>query len=183
PPSELDPALDPAVPVDPLRLTLGFGAYQMSGFEIAKHLMKVGVVPEKAGVQTVTLAVPVDDDGKFSECVATEMIGLLAWRLPDTLRPELPNPLLGIGMEPVINPASAIERSLVDGIFVPLEEAAGGVCLEFIEVYPDSIPIAIPGFPLSRQAVAYLGAVVGAGGSIVSLVPGKASVLLESETL
>ena len=74
-----------------------------------------------------------------------------------------------------MEPSVAMTRSLVDGESVPLSRAAGRICLELVEAYPPGIPIGVPGFRLTAQAVAYLAAVERADGHLVCLKPGQRS--------
>jgi lysine decarboxylase len=175
--SRTDPnaSIDPDAPMDPTRLTIGLAAYSLTGFELSSRLMQVGVVPEKAGVQTLTLFIHIGAGDDVSERVSAAIIDILSDRRRRNFDRALllPNPLLGLESEAVIEPSSAMTRALVDGESVPLDAAAGRICLELIEAYPPGIPIGVPGFRLSQQAISYLLGVANAGGRVVSLEPAK----------
>lgn len=175
--------LDSARPADCTRLTVGLAGYIPTGFDVANGLMAAGIVPEKAGVQTVTVFVPIGAEDDLAARVSRAFIAQLAGRQRSAEQPRaalLPNPLMGLDRDWVIEPAVAVERSLVDGRSIDLGDAAGRTCAELVEAYPPGIPIGVPGFRLTPEAVAYLEAVTEAGGNVVSLKPSKIRILDEN---
>jgi lysine decarboxylase len=145
--------------------------YSLTGFELAARLMEVGVVPEKAGVQTLTLFIHIGAPDELPTRVADVIIEILAGTRRRSFDRSnlLANPLRGLDAEPGMEPSAAMSRALVDGESIPLDEAPGRICLELVEAYPPGIPIGVPGFRLTEQAVAYLTAVARAGGRVVCL--------------
>lgn len=170
--NDLNTIVDQSAPMDPTRLTIGLAAYAITGFELSERLMSKGIIPEKAGVQTLTVFIHIGAKEDLVERVSGALIETLTeagLRRDLDRAPLLPNPLLGLDNEPEIDPSAAMTRALVDGIAVPLAQAAGLICLELVEAYPPGIPIGVPGFRLSEQAVSYLAAVDKAGGRVVTL--------------
>jgi arginine decarboxylase len=161
-------------PLDRTRLTIGLGGYRPTGYAVAHALTRAGIVPEKAGVQTLTLLVPMEASDELPERVGATIVAELEGRTrgAEARHADLPAyPVRGLIGEPEIEPSVAGRRVLVDGAAVPLGDAVGLICLELVEAFPPGIPIGVPGFRLAAEAVACLEAVKTAGGSIVCLDP------------
>jgi len=180
---DLNESIDPSAPMDPTRLTLGLAGYSMTGFELSARLMELGVVPEKAGVQTLTLFIHIGAPDELPTRVGDAIVEVLGGtrRRAFDRSDLLPNPLRGLDTEPVMEPSAAMSRALVDGESIPLDEAPGRICLELVEAYPPGIPIGVPGFRLTEHAISYLTAVAKAGGRVVSLERERVLVLPADE--
>jgi arginine decarboxylase len=158
------------VEYDPLKLTLGFHAYRSSGFEVQRALNERGIVVEKAGLATVTLLVTLQLPDRAEETLTDALLEILAGReRVDEPAPQLPtNPFAALDDAPFVSPRAATDAMFSRADRVHLDEAAGRVACQRVEVYPPGIPILLPGFIVRPDAVRYLLTAIDLGANIAT---------------
>ncbi len=156
-------------PHDPTKLTLLLDGYDVNGYEAADLLERAGVVAEKASPNTLTflttLSTSVRDVHRAVDATA-RILERAGAREQEPVR--LPNPYEVIDALPVVNPARAVRRSLVDGECISTAEAIGRIAAERIEAYPPGTAVVFEGFRITEAAVNWLRTVRDCGGGLVA---------------
>ncbi|KAK7312393.1 hypothetical protein VNO77_36208 [Canavalia gladiata] len=144
------------LPIDPLRLTVGFWRLGLSGYEVDEILYRdYGIVCELVGNKSITYVLNL---GTCRDHVQRLLLGLkhLAATYASFQQPE----------ERVLTGHAPFEDTIMsliprDAFFaskrkVAIKESLGKVSGELICPYPPGIPVLIPGEVITKKAVDYL---------------------------
>lgn len=144
----------PAYAFDRSKLPIYTGDTELSGYELASLLRdQYAIEPEYASPRMVLcMTGPGDTDRSLSQ---------LAKALLETGRhcccrvPQVSHPISSIleQTEMTTHPEKALEA---DSVMLPLEEAVGHICAEYVWAYPPGIPLLIPGERISAPLRALL---------------------------
>ncbi len=156
--------------LDSTKLTVALSGYDVAGFAVAQSLVELGIVIEKAGINTLTFIATFQlEEAAVGETVAALEAILAGRELPgEERKPVLPNPFSAVDDRPVMHPYHARRYAKSIGRAVPLAEAVGSVSAESVEVYPPGVPVVLEGFRVSQAAVDYLLETRAQGGTIVA---------------
>lgn len=159
---------------DSTKVTLSLAELDLSGFDLSKRLIAREIVPEKAGMHSITFL------------CTFQMRDGAADRLANALKAELSkvgarrqplvggNPFEHLSDAPDIPPW--ITTTLSHAKSVPLSEAANRVPAQRLELYPPGIPLVVPGFRISQATVNSLLAAVAAQASLATAGPFKGAI-------
>jgi lysine decarboxylase len=162
---------------DPLKVTFALHRYAPSGHAVARALEEEGIVAEKAGVHTLTMLATYDltlDAVQRTAKAITRALG-------DPVRephPPAPSPFESDLPRSALPPVEAVRLARTTGRRVRLTDADGTVALEEAEAYPPGVPILLPGYRVTSEAVKYLLDTRKAGGRIVASDPTLESILV-----
>lgn len=154
---------------DPTRVTFATHGYGMAGYELSQALALRGIVCEKAGTNAITflmaMGLPDDAPQRIVGAMREALIGELR---PVNLQTLSRNPFFGTCSVPACTPWLARRLGRKLGRRVALEDAAGWIATEMLEVYPPGIPVIVPGFPIGRGAVDVVRDALRLGGCVQS---------------
>jgi arginine decarboxylase len=138
-----------------------------SGHDLADRLISEhSITVEKSGLNTVMFLTPFQLPEGAEERVARAMAAELNGRERNTARSLPPDPFATLATAAEVSPSRAARLAVRDGARIATADAVGRVCAETVEAYPPGIPVLLPGFPVTAQAVEYLTAVRACGGTI-----------------
>ncbi len=150
---------------DPLRVVFDARHFAMSGFALERTMRAYGLVPEMADFYTVTLVVGLSESDEGADKLA-----ILARDLPRAAVVSKVR-LVPQQMEkrvPVLTPRQAF-YSLRK--WVPLSDARGEICAEPLTPYPPGTPLLWPGQRVRQGDIAYISALLSAGGNCKGITP------------
>jgi lysine decarboxylase len=162
---------------DPLKVTFALHNYEPSGHAVARALEEEGIVAEKAGIHTLTMLATYDLVLDAVQRTAKAITRALGDPVPETHAPA-PSPFESEPPRPALPSVDAVRLARTIGRRVPIVDAPGKVALEEAEAYPPGVPILLPGYRVTPEAVKYLLDTRKAGGRIVASDPTLESILV-----
>ena len=173
---------DPAIPIDPLRLTVSVGNRHRSGFGVANSLLKrEAIVAERAGLRSLVLlpsaAGPIGTASHLLTALRREM------RRPVSKAVVIRHPQLALSRVPTesVVRCDSLAGSAID--LVPLRAAAGRVACDVVGAFPPGIALFVPGFEITTDAIEYVEALLQAGGMVKGLRQGNRVAVLAEVTI
>jgi arginine decarboxylase len=166
---------------DPLKVTFALHRYAPTGHAVARALEEEGIVGEKAGIHTLTMLATY---GLAFDAVRRTAKALTR-ALGEPLREphgSAASPFNGDLSRADLPPVDAVRLARTIGRRVPLSNAIGTVALEEAEAYPPGVPILLPGYRVTADAVRYLLDTRKAGGRILASDPALNSILVAGES-
>ena len=166
---------------DPLKVTFALHRYAPTGHAVARALEDEGIVSEKAGIHTLSMLATYDlplDAVRRTAKALTRALGDPRFEPHQSA----PSPFNGDLSRPDLPPVDAVRLARTIGRRVPLSHAVGAVALEEAEAYPPGVPILLPGYRVTADAVRYLLDTRQAGGRILASDPALESILVTGES-
>jgi len=150
--------------LDARKITVATGS--ANGYAVSRRLQRSGIIPEKAGPQTITFIATArllsTDPIHFADAICDSM-GATTMNLDHP--PEVPLPLNQWDRLRILEMHEAFHRRTSK---VSLEEAPGKVAAEVLVPYPPGIPTIIPGQLLLRDVIEYVRWLKDLGGEVMS---------------
>lgn len=139
----------PTGAVDPTRLSLGTGALQINGNDLAECFRENGVEPEHWDDENVVLiATPFNTEADFAKLKTAMAQGIL---LPKTT--TIPHPPLPSLPEILCSPREAM---FAPWEIVPLELAVGRIAADAACPCPPGVPVVMPGEKITKEITVFL---------------------------
>jgi arginine/lysine/ornithine decarboxylase len=155
---------------DLTKATFALTRYGRGGHDLASALIAEphNITLEKNGLNTITFLLPFQlperaEDRAVAALVA-ELEGALAAPVQERRLPS--DPFATLTAAPAVDPSRASRSARRDGELVPVAEAVGRISAEAVEAFPPGIPVLLPGFEVTREAIDYLAEVRDCGGTI-----------------
>ncbi|QED45862.1 aminotransferase class I/II-fold pyridoxal phosphate-dependent enzyme [Cytobacillus dafuensis] len=137
---------------DPLKITLQ-STSSLSGYELQSRLESVGVFTEMADPYNVLLIFPLlKSDMEYS---IEDMVDRFEAALQSVTIHKQPKKAKAAFIKSSISKLvlNAKQRADLTSVSVPMEEAIGKVCAQFVIPYPPGIPLLFPGEKISKEHI------------------------------
>lgn len=155
---------------DITRLVLNFSGFDITGFEVSRHLSAKGIDIEMADLFNIVLIItPSNTEADLSALFdALSDIVKTAKKAAKRITVSPPPPCTDI-----LNPQEAF---FAEKLAVPLKDAAGRIAASTAAAYPPGVPVIYMGEKITEHHIEYIQTLSAAGAEITGLSDGKISV-------
>ncbi|MBE2318346.1 hypothetical protein DVA67_020360 [Solirubrobacter sp. CPCC 204708] len=174
-PERLEALSDRVDGFDRTKTTFALTAYGRRGHELSDRLIDAhGVTLETAGLNTIMFLFPFQLPERAEERAVDALVAELEGELAEPgTPPRLPSdPFATLSSAPDSDPSAASRAAYRDGVTLDVTEAIGRISAAAVEAIPPGIPVLLPGFRVTREAVEYLREVRSCGGKVTGVDPG-----------